>query len=404
MPDVFYGNFDFEHELASSAYNRSKRLERLNAEVTAHLLALVQSGDYLFYPCEPPMDFLRNAEKSGFPEVRAMTSSDAAAIGLSVVPWGWSKPVHSFAKLKKWQCDAPSSESVARANSREFSFGCEQSQFSAIPGQAVVGSLESLESAILNASAVWSLHPAELSWLLKAQFSMSGRERLSCRGTCLDDSSRNWIVRRLKSGERLFFEPRVAPLFELSTQWCLPQSGSGLDIPYEPELLGVTQLLTDRAGQYLGSVLLDETVSANAHAGIEKFYPSLAMFDRVVTDARSVGVEAQRLGYHGPLGIDAMFYRGPDGETAVRTILDVNARLTMGRIALEWFRRFTKSERPAWLLVPDDWLRDKGLAPTPANSTRRLTSPRSLAGQPVRRVGVLFTEQADWQSLLSTYL
>jgi hypothetical protein len=70
MPRVLYGNFDFEHELASSAYNRSKRLARLNAELTTHLLALAEDGDHLFYARDAPSDFLMETADSGFPELR----------------------------------------------------------------------------------------------------------------------------------------------------------------------------------------------------------------------------------------------------------------------------------------------------------------------------------------------
>jgi hypothetical protein len=404
MPRVFYGNFDFEHELASSAYNRSNRLTRLNAELTTHLLAMARDGDHLSYPDDAPVDFLTEAARSGFPVVSTEVLESCSTDDLSMVPWGWSKAARSFAESQGWSCDAPPPDAVSKANSRMFSFESEQSLHASIPGSAVVDSMPSLEAAILNAAFVWKCRPTELCWLLKAEFSMSGRERISANGTNFEDSTENWIGRRLAAGGRLYFEPHVVPLLELSSQWSLQSRVPDDDHLREPTLLGVTQLLTDKAGQFLGSILLDQELTDAAAHDSDGFRLSRTMLDRVVTNARSVAGEVLRLGYHGPLGIDAMVYRGPDGEPAVRTIQDVNARLTMGRIALELFRRFADSGCPAWLLVPPDWLRGEGDAPAPDHSTRRLTSPHWIDGKPAQRVGVLFTDAADWTRLLAIHL
>jgi hypothetical protein len=99
-----------------------------------------------------------------------------------------------------------------------------------------------------------------------------------------------------------------------------------------------------------------------------------------------------------------MVYFGPDGGPELRSVQDVNARFTMGRIALEWFRRFAKSDRPAWLLVPGDWLNDREDTATLDNPVKRLTSPHMLAGQAVRRVGILIDDQNEWQNLLVAHL
>lgn len=403
MPRVFYGNFDFEHELASLAYNRSNRMARLNAELTTHLLALASDGDHLFYGHDAPADFLVEAARSGFPDVSTNVLDDCSAGDLSMVPWGWSKATCRFAESQGWRCDAPPLDAVSKANSRILSFQSERRWRSSIPGSAVVDSPQSLDAAIRNAASVWNCQPGQVSWLLKAEFSMSGRERVSGKGTNFDDSISSWICRRLAAGG-LYFEPRVVPLIELSSQWALPGCVPGDDHVREPELLGVTQLFTDNAGQYLGSCLLDQGVMNGPMTDCAEFSLSQAMFDRVVTDAHSVAGDLLRLGYHGPLGIDAMVYRGPRGEAVVRSIQDVNARLTMGRIALAWFQRFADSSCPAWLLVPLDWLQGEGDVPAPGHSTRRLTSPRMPGGMPTQRVGVLFTEPADWTSLLAIHL
>jgi hypothetical protein len=404
MSHIFYGNFDFEHELASPSYNRSNRLKRLNAELTSHLLALACDGDQLFFPSEPPTAFLSEAVFAGFPDVCTEVSSDLANDRLVATPWGWSNAAVAFSESQDWTACAPSLAAVLSANSRRFSFDLEERSVGGIPGATAVNSLKQLVAAIHDAAAIWNCPLENFTWLLKAEFSMSGRERIAGQGANLDDSSRNWVGRRLISGRWLFFEPRVDSLCELSTQWNIPNLSLTVTQPGSPEFLGATRLLTDSSGQYLGSVPIAAASLETMSKKSADSCLSQEILNQVFADSDLAACEAQRLGYHGPLGIDAMIYRGPDGEPSLRSIQDVNARLTMGRIALGWFQRFPVSECPAWLLVPCEWLQRDGMNPSPANSIVRQTSPFKIAGQPARRVGILFAQQADWNRLLATHL
>lgn len=408
MPRVFYGNFDFEHGLATAGYNRSRQLERMNAELIVHLLALAADGDRLFCDDVALEEFLVDASVAGFPGVRTIDGCRRGQIEARLVPWGCSKPAVELATSCGWSCEAPATRSVARANSRQFSFEIEQRRAVAIPGAAAVDSLQQLESAIITAADIWKAPTTEFEWLLKAEFGMSGRERVAGRGVSLNDSQASWICRRIDSGGQLFFEPRVRSICELSSHWCLsiPKSGRRIETGRlaESELIGTTQLLVDQSGQYVGSIPIDYAATDKPLFGCPGFYLASEMFEQILRDARQVTDAAGVLGYHGPISVDSMVYRGPDGEPLLRSIQDVNARLTMGRIALEWCRRFGTSNRPAWLLAPIKWLDDRGWDATPDNPLRRLTSPRTVARRNVKRVGLVLDDPADLQDLLSTYL
>jgi hypothetical protein len=408
MPRVFYGNFDFEHELAAAGYNRPRQIERLNAELSAHLLALTADGDLLFCDDLAFNQFLVDAQAAGFPSVRPINNAGRESLGGKLIPWGCSKQVVDFATSFGWSCPVPTIKSVATANSRQFSSELEQRHGVAIPGGAEVDSSQTLESAIVTAADVWKSPTDEFDWLLKAEFGMSGRERIAGRGLQFDDSQVSWIRRRVGAGGRLFFEPRVEPLCELSTHWNLvnPEVGRGTEAGrlVEPELIGTTQLLVDRSGQYVGSIPLEHFAIDKPLLGCSELSLSREMFDQILGDAKSVTAAASSLGYHGPISVDSMVYRGPDGEPLLRPIQDVNARFTMGRLALEWCRRFAISDRPAWLLAPINWLDERGWDAALDNPVRRQTSPRIVAGQVVKRVGILLDNPADWQELLSTHL
>lgn len=404
MPRVFYGNFDFEHELATPDYNRSKQIERLNAELSTHLLAFAEDGDRLFYGGDGLSAFLTDAATAGFPVVRTAELLNQPIPNAELVPWGWSGAAISFWVSRGLRSGSPAAGVVATVNSRTFSFAVEQRLDSAIPGAVEIDSIETLEVAISEAADIWNRSIEEFDWLLKAEFGMSGRERVAGRGALIEDFQTGWIRRRLNSGDRLYFEPRVESLCELSSQWIIPKSDSNNGPSMEPELIGTTQLLVDRAGQYLGSILVDRSSTDIPSIVDTDFSLSRETLDHLLQGARSVVKAAQLAGYYGPIGIDSMVYRDIDGQPAARPVQDVNARLTMGRIALEWFRQLATTDRPAWLLVPEAWLNERGIAAALDNPAARLTSPRVVAGQPVRRVGVLINDQVDWRNLLTTDL
>ena len=118
MARVFHGNFDFEHELASAGYNRPRQIERLHAEMTAHLLALAEHGDQLFYSCPAPNEFLAEAASAGFSAVHTVGHGDPLPSHAELAPWGWSNQAVGFAMDHGLNCDGPEIDCVARLNSR----------------------------------------------------------------------------------------------------------------------------------------------------------------------------------------------------------------------------------------------------------------------------------------------
>jgi len=143
---------------------------------------------------------------------------------------------------------------------------------------------------------------------------MSGREAMRSRGATLEENLRNWAEKRLATSGPIVFEPIVERVAEAGIQIEIPQTGS-------PTLVGITPLLVDASGVYRGS-----------RFGCPP--EEIACWKPAVDVALGTANELQRTGYFGPLGIDAMQYRNSDGEVRLRPLQDLNARYTMGRLAL----------------------------------------------------------------------
>jgi hypothetical protein len=198
-----------------------------------------------------------------------------------------------------------------------------------------------------------------------------GRELLSHQAA--------WAAKRFNAGQRLFLEPWVHSLGEAGLQFDVPKRGAG-----DPCLIGVAPLLTDATGAYRGS----------------RFDPlaSVALDWSQAEDAGLVAAKrAQSLGYFGPFGIDAMWYRNRDGSPGLRPLQDINARWTMGRLSLGFRSLLTAGDVGAWVHLRssaktlDDarawWQQLKtGL---PSEVQLRRTSPLTLGGKAVRHATAL---------------
>ena len=150
------------------------------------------------------------------------------------------------------------------------------------------------------------------AWVIKAELSSSGRGNRRVEGA-LPAAVRGWVA---KQG-RVTVEPWLDRVCDLSAL-------------YEGErLLGLSRPLTDPAGRYRGQVV------GHPLAGLEpelrRFLGDLDLRGRYERLGRELGLE-------GRWGVDALVHRGPEG-LALREVVEVNPRTTMGHIARAIGRR-----------------------------------------------------------------
>lgn len=318
-PRLFWGNITFERQLEVTGNTPSRSLQRLEAELSSMWLAMARPGDVIYSPQGVSKEFATQ-----LPIAREVLWWDGSsplpfeADFIEFVPWGWSAAaVH---QARAWKCSvvAPPVDVVRFSNSREFSAQQELELSSQLPGATTLHSMGDLRAAV----AEWS---ADQRWVIKANLGHAARERVIGSGSSPDDSIVSWCQRRFTQRQPLYLEPWVDRVSEVGVQWDIPQRG-------EPRLIGLAELLTSERGEYCGSRVV---------AGLE------ASWKDAIHVQREVMSRLQQLGYFGPVGIDAMRYRDAVGETHVRPLQDINARLTMGRMAWEWANCFQSAGR--WL-------------------------------------------------------
>jgi hypothetical protein len=349
---LWFGNFDFESGLTNGGGGRSFTVARLNAELSPLLIAAAQDGDALWLPEPVPHDYWEGMAARGMPRIRPIGPSDPIPAGATLSPWGWNDELLRWGQARTLQIDAPPIEVVRLANSRRFSATWEQQTGTGIPGAAACFTMEQVCDAIRALAGG--------KWVIKAEFSHAARERLLGAGD-LTESAASWVRKRLQRDGAVFFEPWVERVAEAGLQWTVPKEGS-------PRLEAITPLLCHLDGRYLGSLF--QTADQSASTDDSRWSAAIEPTERVAAHLQS-------LGYFGPLGIDVMQYRLGD-ELRLRSVQDVNARWTMGRLALGWRPLVPLSESAAWIHgpPPESW----------SSNVRQavISSPAVVGDSPVR--------------------
>lgn len=316
MPRIFLSNFDFEHELAGGVTGREdRRLAEINRSLSICWGPLIGEGDLIVsVAAGGTLEFLD--ARTMQPTDRRPTETD-----WKFVPWGWSESAREIALNLGLQIDAPNPKIVRQVNRRSFRIELER-EFEIGPVDSVlIRSEADLRQAI-------QAYSSGDRWVVKAEFGMSGRERILGRGSVLTEAVGNWLARQLQSGWVLVFEPWLNAIREAGLLYEIPRESS-------PQFFGVAELLTDSGGTYLGSRF--------GHSS------DVLGWEEAVEMGLRVSRRLQEAGYFGPLGIDVMEYEAPCGARKIRMLQDLNARLTMGRLALAWRDRISEDECAVWL-------------------------------------------------------
>lgn len=359
MNQVLLPNLFFEEELLASATARSPQARRIVADL-GPVMGLLSGGGIASPPMGRSSDSQRTiviVDNSNRPTelptilqgVEYRTAAEVAAIvaetatrdspdpgGWEAIAWGWSESAVRTLRNAGLLVNAPDPSVVRTINSRQF-----QAQFDVALDSGGVEQIESFGTLCRSIPKVVSAVQAGyefagLGWVIKADLSHAARNRLLGTSPILTASHLAWLESRFALGEYVYVEPWVERFMECGLQFHVLQCGKAAPVV---EFAGESQMLTDKAGRYLGSFVQRR---------------SGGLWDRAIDQGHRIAESAARLGYIGPLGIDCMLFRNPHSRalTLLRLSHDINGRLTMGRLALSLKKFAEPEETVVWIHAP----------------------------------------------------
>ncbi len=336
-PVVHWFNPNAESHAAESVGGQRFQPNRMESAMENDLemltLAWCRKDDIVALRKHPGNEHLAYLKRRGFelPEVVSLDLPSDRKLG-GIRPWAWSPDAS-----KQFENNAKQVSDNVPWQWREplpplwFSkgVGCELEQTLGLTDGSGVFCRD--PSAVIDA-----IHGLLSSGdvLLKAAHACAGRGHKRIRvGEPIPEA---WIAARMERHGGIAVEPWLDRVHDFSVLYEM-KSGS-------VSLVGMTHMENDASGQFLGSLVCPKWASA--------LPPEIAEFLFRQTDINSLYRETLPAalpnllhGYVGPVGIDAMVFKRPDGTLGLRPVIELNTRMTMGRVALELHRK-TDPSRP----------------------------------------------------------
>jgi hypothetical protein len=220
-----------------------------------------------------------------------------------VKSWGASPTIATWAKKHHLTFAMPPWDVVQAVNSKAFSF----TEAPKLPGAALIHSWEELQQ--------WDAKMAGPK-VLKSCFGVSGRGHLFLPS----DRMKKFAETEFLAGRPLIAEPWVERKLDFSTQWVIHPDRA-------IEFIGPTICISNKRGSY----------AANEVGDLPLLAPYLEKHQEIVTPILH---KMAKLGYFGNVGIDAMVW----GNDLLQPVVEINARKTMGWVALEFAKHHFRKQ------------------------------------------------------------
>ncbi|QJE96345.1 ferritin-like domain-containing protein [Luteolibacter luteus] len=329
-PVVNWFNPNAESHAMSGRYQPTKNELSLEQDLEMLVTGWCRKDDVAILRKPPSREHLAELKRAGFDLPELVTIADLRERKLGGLrPWAWSPDASALLKEFAGQMSPRVPWHWREASPAEW--------FSKVIGirlEELLGLGE--ESGTICRTVDEALAAVERCLesgqaLAKAAFSHAGRGHKRINSESPEEPTRNWLKNTIAAHGSVIIEPWLERVTDFSALYEMGAKG-------EVELIGLTVMDNDAAGRFQGSrvspkwaSMLDPEVAAFLHreAKVMKWYQE-----------KIPAALAKLLpGYVGPLGVDAMVHRLRDGSLALKHVVELNVRMTMGRVALELLKK-----------------------------------------------------------------
>jgi hypothetical protein len=214
-------------------------------------------------------------------------------------------------------------------------------------------------------------------------------------------AQRQWLARALRHGRQVVVEPWLERVMDFSIQLEMSSSGLGL--------CGYTGLINDRKGQFLAN-WAEPACTQNLPAKMAEMLPRHGDASRHLHCLYGavfslLEAELNRIGFAGPISIDAMVYRTLEGDLRLKPVVEINPRYTMGRLTLELMEHASPGSHGLFRLVTRAQARAEGFVDL-SGYAESLGESLRLEGAPllqIRQGTLCLNDPSQAQVCLATF-
>ncbi len=321
MSVIHLTNTQFEQELESLDFDLEKSFEKSPIYLQLQYLPLLYAKpeDLIVvtaFPEEKEWNRVTTLLKKQFGiEAASLTLFSSCEKG-TVLSWGSSRSVAKWAKENNLFYQIPNWDVIREINGKPFAFD----QVFKLPGSCLVHSMSELKKTVEQCS---------FPVILKSCFGVAARGNMIVENVEVLHSKKieNFCHQQWSVGLSIILEPWLERSFDFSTHWTISPKGT---VIYE----GWTPLENTNKGLYVASIAgKDEDHWVEEQK--ESVEPILSL--------------AAKKGFFGPVSVDAFVY---DSKKVLHPVVEINARMTMSRVALLFQKRVCPKNVIRLLYVP----------------------------------------------------
>lgn len=352
-PSVFWFNPDAEHFAARNSaadYPSESSLVQKDLEFLPAYLS--RKDDMLVMEKQPGTEFLSQLQQTGIQLPEILVASGKASLKLdrkigALRPWAWTPDSVRFFEDAFGSLTRPHKLDTIWNENRRHLFSKHWSaewgrvfDVSAFAddwnaSEEVYGKLATSIDEVERLRSEWQVNGYE-NVVCKAPFgTAAGGNRCLMRDDVLDCRMREWFESIIREQGEVIVEPWLERVYDFSIQFEMHED--------QLKVLAFTRLVNNARGQFRGIICngfgkdaSDEAVRflMQRSSGRPRIYD---WYQRKL--APRLELAFKEIGFTGPLGVDAFVYRNRSGRLRLKSVVEINPRYTMGRVAHELSQR-----------------------------------------------------------------
>lgn len=327
MPRLFIFNpeTDFARAQPATIYTPTKKVSEMKRAMALQPALMGSKGDFVLLPDEidnARIDSLADFDKILRLGIIPAKIDDVSSIpDLQIVPWGWDFSVISMLRRHGVAPQLLPTDEMLRTIT-SLSHRRTTIEFHKRLCSIGLSSDEDIPAELSDIDSISDYLSLNLHCYLKAPWSSSGRGVVSADSISYDKVMQ-WARGTLRRQGSILAEPAWDKTLDFATEWDC-DGGKAL-------FAGYSVFTTAATGQYCGNMLRGQAeLKSIINQSID------ADLDGIVAAQKEIIDQLIAPHYSGPLDIDML----ADRSRRVNACVEINLRLTMGRIALERFARF----------------------------------------------------------------
>lgn len=404
-PSVFVFNPFAELFIAHGKSFTPAKQQRLLARDLAGLPQFIcRQDDVVLVPRRPSVTFLSNIKQAGFPlpefvEVPGGSIDPSGKLARRKLgrlrPWAWAPDsVGLLGSLfgnvtgDQQPVGGVYNAAVAQLYSKAWSARFLAGLLDDVPrepwlcGQETVGVVvDSLDRAVEVVAGIRSRGHQRI--VAKEALGLAGSNAIRLWEPELSVKELRWLERAVDGGRKLVIEPWLDRIIDFSMQCEMDARGL--------RLCGFTGLENDFKGQFISNTAAPnfaKRLPAGVVAAFSEPADIAVRLHRLFDGIRAaLGKQLARVGYLGPVGIDAFVYRDGDGVSRLKPVVEINPRYTMGRVTIELMKRAAPGSSGVFRILSYAQAGKAGFKTFSEFATDEIRRfPLQFAGEPVRKI------------------